>query len=251
MIDSVGRAHRRADCAVLGALALAAVSGVSAQEFNQYTYEQHLLKHLPASVEVTPSPLVSVRAQRAAEAECLAQVMYYEARGEGVQGQKAVAEVVLQRTKSRDYPETVCGVVYEGTQPGRRDCQFSFACDGTLRRPRDRGAWSRVRVLAERIMAGDVKLSGVTHNATAYHSIDIAPAWAEGMIKTAEIGNHVFYKRDPFAQARLVEAIVVPSIRTISGLFSQDTIAPLEVAVPSENIKPAVEIPAVLLRDGA
>jgi spore germination cell wall hydrolase CwlJ-like protein len=233
----------------MGALALAAVSGVSAQEFNQYTYESNLLERLPASIEVTASPLALTRAHRAAEAECLAEVMYYEARGEGVQGQKAVAEVVLQRTKSASYPDNVCGVVYEGAQAGRRDCQFSFACDGTLRRARDAGAWSRVRVLAERIMTGDVKLSGVTHNAIAYHNVDVAPAWAEGMIKTAEIGNHVFYKRDPYAQARLAQANVTPSLKTISGLFSQDAIAPLEVAVPPVDIQP-VQIP-VFLRDGA
>ena len=71
--------------------------------------------------------------------------MYYEARGEGVDGEKAVAEVVLQRAKSADYPNTLCGVVYDGVQPDRQDCQFSFACDGSLRRRRDAGAWSRVR----------------------------------------------------------------------------------------------------------
>jgi hypothetical protein len=249
MMDRVGMAHRRADCAVLGALALAAVSGVSAQDFNHYTYEQHLLAHLPASVEITPSPFISMREHRAAEAECLAQVMYYEARGEGVQGQKAVAEVVLQRTKTAGYPASVCGVVYDGAKP-EQHCQFSFACDGIIRQPRDRATWSRVRVLAERIMTGDVKLSGITHNATAYHTIDITPPWAEGMIKTAEIGNHIFYKRDPFAQTRLTQASVVPSIKTLSGLFSQEMIAPFELAVPMEISAPDVQIP-VALRDGA
>ena len=232
----------------MGALALAAVSGVSAQEFNQYTYESNLLKHLPSSIEVTASPFVPVRAQLAAESECLAQVMYYEARGEGVQGEKAVAEVVLQRTKSSEYPQTVCGVVYDGVQPDRHDCQFSFACDGTLRPPRDRWTWSRVRTLAEKIMTSEVKLSGATHNATAYHSIDVAPAWAEGMIRTAEIGNHVFYKRDPYAQARLAQMSVAP-IETLSGFFSQNPLTPLDVAVPTQDI-PQVQIPAVL-RDGA
>ncbi len=231
----------------MGALALAAVSGVSAQEFNQYTYESNLLKELPASIEVTPSPFAPVRAKLAAESECLAQVMYYEARGEGVQGEKAVAEVVLQRAKSPDYPQTVCGVVYDGVQPDRHDCQFSFACDGTLRRPRDKAAWQRVRVLAERIMTAEVKLSGITHNATAYHSIDVAPAWAEGMIKTAEIGNHVFYKPDPLAQTRLAQASVGP-IETLSGFFSQSPLTSLDVAVPSTDI-PQMQIPAVL-RDG-
>jgi spore germination cell wall hydrolase CwlJ-like protein len=235
---------------VLGALAIAAVSGVSAKEFNHYTYELHLLSKLPASVEVTASPIALVRAHRAAESECLAEVMYYEARGEGVDGEKAVAEVVVQRTKSPDYPQTVCGVVYDGVQPDRRDCQFSFACDGTLRRPRDAGSWQRVRVLAERIMTGDVKLSGITHYATAYHSVDVAPGWASGMVMTAQIGNHVFYKRDLQAQARLAQAVIPAPIQTLSGLFSQNPITPVEVIVPPEEIQPQVQIPAVL-RDGA
>ena len=250
MMDRMGRAHRRADCAVLGALALAAVSGVSAHEFNHYTYESNLLKNLPASVEVTASPIALVREHRAAESECLAEVMYYEARGEGMDGEKAVAEVVLQRTKSRDYPQTVCGVVYDGVQAQRHDCQFSFACDGSLRRPRDGASWQRLRVLAERIMTGDVKLSGITRYATAYHSVDVAPSWAEGMVQTAQIGNHVFYKRDPFAQARLAQA-GAKAIETISGFFSQTLIAPLETAAaPLEEIQPQVQIPDAV-RNGA
>jgi hypothetical protein len=133
-------------------------------------------------------------------------------------------------------------VVYDGVQPERRDCQFSFACDGTLRRPRDAGAWRRVRVLAERIMTGDVKLSGITRYATAYHSVDVAPAWAESMVKTVQIGNHVFYKRDPFGQARLVQAIVKP-IDSIAGFFSQASMMPVAAAAPSEEIQPQVQIP--------
>jgi spore germination cell wall hydrolase CwlJ-like protein len=227
-----------------------AVSGVSAKEFSHYTYELNLLQNLPASVEVTASQFALSRAHRAAESECLAEVMYYEARGEGVNGEKAVAEVVMQRAKSPDYPKTVCGVVYDGVQPDRRECQFSFACDGSLRRPRDADAWSRVRVLAERIMTGDVKLSGITHNATAYHSVDVAPAWAEGMLQTAQIGNHVFYRRDLSAQARLAQANDPAPIETLSGFFSQAPIIPLDLAVSVENIPPQVQIPAAL-RDGA
>ena len=176
--------------------------------------------------------------------------MYYEARGEGVAGEKAVAEVVMQRVKNLDYPKTVCGVVYDGVQPNRRDCQFTFACDGTLRRPRDKAAWSRVRVLAERIMTGDVKLSGITHNATAYHNVDVSPEWADGMLQTAQVGNHVFYKRDPSAQARWAQADAATPIDTVSGLFSETPVVPLDLAVTPERIAPQLQIPAVL-RDGA
>lgn len=245
---SVREAHRRADCAVVGAIALAAVTGVSAQEFNHYTYESYLLKQLPASVEVTASPVALARAHRAAESECLAEVMYYEARGEGIDGEKAVVEVVLQRTKNSDYPETVCGVVYDGAESDRHDCQFSFACDGSVRRPRDAETWTRVRVLAERIMTGAVKLSGITHNATAYHSVDVAPSWAGDMIQTAQIGNHVFYKPDPLADAKLAQATAKP-IDSLSGFLFQAT-APLETAIPSEEIQPQIQISGAV-GDGA
>src|SRR5215831_13618645 len=67
--------------------------------------------------------------RRPSEAGCLAEAMYYEARGEGVEGQEAVAEVVLERTRDGNYPRTICAVVHEGVMPGRRDCQFSYACD--------------------------------------------------------------------------------------------------------------------------
>jgi hypothetical protein len=97
-------------------------------------------------------------------------------------------------------------VAYDGVQPDRRDCQFSFACDGTLRRPKDGYAWQRVRLLAEKILIGAVRLSGQTGHAVAYHNVDVTPFWAQTMLKTAQIGNHVFYRRDPLAQARLQQA---------------------------------------------
>jgi spore germination cell wall hydrolase CwlJ-like protein len=180
---------------------------------------------LPDTVVVTGSPVALAQMETAAEAECLAEVMYYEARGEGIEGEKAVAEVVLQRTRTTDYPSTVCGVAYDGVQPDRRDCQFSFACDGTLRRPRDGHAWQRVRQLAEKILIGAVRLPGRTGHAVAYHNVDVTPAWAQTMLKTAQIGNHVFYRRDPMAQARAAQA---------------DEAGLTNISVPTSVIKPGM-----------
>jgi spore germination cell wall hydrolase CwlJ-like protein len=230
MMNGLVSAYRRADCVVLGAVALLAVTSVSANEFNLYTNELQARAALPDFVAVTGSPVAVARARVAAESRCLAEVLYYEARGEGLEGQKAVAEVVLQRTKNHDYPETVCGVVHDGVQPDRLDCQFSFACDGSLRRPKERAAWTRARALAEKIMTGAIRLGGVTGRAIAYHSMDVAPAWAETMEKTAQIGNHVFYKPLPLAQQRLAQAAAKP-IESISGLFT-----------PSEEVQPQVQI---------
>jgi hypothetical protein len=203
MMHGVRKAHLRADCALLGAIALVAVSGASAREYVLYTDEMRARAALPDTVFVTSSPVALAQWETATQAECLAEVMYYEARGEGIEGEKAVAEVVLQRTKDRDYPSTVCGVAYDGIQPDRRDCQFSFACDGALRRPKDGHSWQRVRLLAEKILIGAVRLTGRTGDAVAYHNVDVTPTWAQTMLKTAQIGNHVFYRRDPLAQTRV------------------------------------------------
>src|SRR5882762_2861847 len=179
MMNAMRTALLRADCALVGAIAIVAVSGASAREFVLYTDEIRARAALPDSVFVTSSPVALAQMETAAQAECLAEVMYYEARGEGIEGEKAVAEVVLQRTRDRDYPQTVCGVVYDGVQPDRRDCQFSFACDGSLLRPKERATWARARVLAEKIMTGETWLSNATGHAIAYHSVDVAPGWAD------------------------------------------------------------------------
>jgi spore germination cell wall hydrolase CwlJ-like protein len=228
---------------VVGAIAILAVSGVSAHEFNLYTNELQARAALTEYVAVTRSPLARAKARQAAQAECLAQVIYYEARGEGVAGEKAVAEVVLQRIVTGDYPETVCGVVYEGVQPDRRDCQFSFACDGSLRKPKDAAAWTRIRQLADNIMTGAVRLSGQTGHAIAYHSVEVTPAWADTMTRTAQIGNHVFYKRDPLTRVRVAEAAAKP-IESLTGMFAP---APRVGAwTPSQEVEPEVQIPGAV-----
>ena len=136
-------------------------------------------------------------ARLAGESQCLAEAMYYEARGEGIDGQKAVAEVVLQRTRNRNYGNTVCSVVYEGIEPGRLDCQFSFACDGSRERPKEEPIWLGTKLLAEKIMTGQTKLVGLTGQAVAYHSVDVTPYWSASMSRTVQIGNHVFYRFAP------------------------------------------------------
>jgi spore germination cell wall hydrolase CwlJ-like protein len=128
------------------------------------------------------------------EVGCLAEAMYYEARGEGLDGQEAVAEVILQRTRDGNYPRTICGVVHQGVQPGRLDCQFSFACDGSIVKPKEAIAWDSTRLLAQRIVSGAAKLANRTGHAVAYHSATMTPAWAGTMEKTIQIGNHVFYR---------------------------------------------------------
>src|ERR1700719_2401614 len=104
------------------------------------------------------SPINDVAmAQLLAEHKCLSEVLYYEARGEGAGGQKAIAEVVFHRMNTGNYGHSICAVVYEGADhPG---CQFSFTCDGELIHEKDSEAWRESEALAARILTGEVRLA--------------------------------------------------------------------------------------------
>ena len=194
MMDRIQAAHRRAD-RVLNFAAFIVLLGLAMwTEFDPHTSYVPAPSPVPSThvaVAALPPPVLA----REQQSECLAEVLYYEARGEGAEGEKAVAEVVLQRTREHNYPRTICGVVYEGAQANNKACQFSFACDGALRKPKDRTTWERVRKLADAIVSGAVQLAGETRHAIAYHNIAVQPSWADAMVQTAQIGNHVFYRR--------------------------------------------------------
>ncbi len=134
-----------------------------------------------------------------ADQRCLADAMYYEARGEGAAGEEAIAEVVFHRTHARGFPRSICGVVYEGASLGH--CQFSFACNGETDRPKESEAWYRARMLAAKIMAGAVPLADVTEGAISFHAVDVQPGWNDHLERTIQIGNHVFYRRAPSTRA--------------------------------------------------
>jgi hypothetical protein len=127
---------------------------------------------------------------RSAE-ECLTAAIYYEARSESEDGQRAVAQVVLNRVRHPAFPKTVCGVVYQGSNRAT-GCQFTFTCDGSLRRGREPNAWDRARRIAADALAGYVfEPVGV---ATHYHTTAIHPWWADALKKAVTIGSHVFYR---------------------------------------------------------
>ena len=123
--------------------------------------------------------------------DCLATAIYYEARSESEAGQRAVAQVVLNRVRHPAFPSSVCGVVYQGAQR-RTGCQFSFTCDGSMaRRPRG-GAWDRAQRIAAAALGGEVYAP--VGNATHYHTTAILPYWAPSLSRAAVIGAHVFYR---------------------------------------------------------
>ncbi len=123
---------------------------------------------------------------------CLADAIYFEARGEPETGQEAVAQVILNRATSGKYPKSVCGVVYQG-QSKRNACQFSFACDGKPETKKERKAWDRAKSIAKAMAKGGKQVSSL-ETATHYHATYVKPRWASKMKKLSTIGGHVFYE---------------------------------------------------------
>jgi Cell Wall Hydrolase len=123
---------------------------------------------------------------------CLAAAIYYEAASESDDGQRAVAQVVLNRARHPAYPNTVCDVVYQGTERGDRLCQFSFACDGSMARLPSREGWARASRIARAALAGYVfpNVGAATH----YHTLAVNPYWNKSLTPVNIIGAHIFYR---------------------------------------------------------
>jgi spore germination cell wall hydrolase CwlJ-like protein len=137
------------------------------------------------------SPLpASVFSKR--EQQCLTAGVYFEARGEPVKGQAAVAQVILNRVRNPAYPNTVCGVVYQN-EDWRNGCQFSFACDGVKERVADKRSWTIAEDVAMAVTAGKIWLPEVG-SSTHYHATYVHPRWARAMEKMKKIGRHIFYR---------------------------------------------------------
>lgn len=126
---------------------------------------------------------------------CLATAIYFEARGESEAGQRAVAQVVLNRVLDYRYPDTVCGVVFQN-QTWRNRCQFSFACDGQPERVNDKRSWSTAMMIAEEALDGDYFLDGIG-DATHYHATYVNPRWSRALRKVEKVGTHIFYQLRP------------------------------------------------------
>ncbi len=127
---------------------------------------------------------------RDAEIECLAQAVAYEAANEPESGRQAVAQVVINRLHHRAFPKTVCGVVFQGSTR-RTGCQFTFTCDGSLRRTLSARTWADSRRIAAQAIDGSLppQVGAATH----YHADYVAPRWAPAMVRVGQIGAHVFY----------------------------------------------------------
>lgn len=133
---------------------------------------------------------------------CLATALYFEARGESLHGQAAVAEVILNRVETSAYPNSICGVV---NQAGNGGCQFSYTCDGKPETISDPRAWDVAGRIARAMLDGAPR--ELTQGATHFHTPAVSPKWARSFTRTARIGSHVFY-REPMRVASVAPALL-------------------------------------------
>jgi len=134
-------------------------------------------------------------AQMSEEDQCLAQAVYFEARSETLEGQLAVAQVVLNRIVDSRFPETACGVVFQG-EDKRHRCQFSFACDGLSDQPRNAQAWAIARAISH--IAVNNYWHDVTSVSTHYHADYVTPYWGSVLEQQVQVGRHIFYRDNSF-----------------------------------------------------
>ena len=185
---------------------------------------------------------------RSSDLDCLTQAAYYEARGEGRDGMRAVVQVVLNRVRSPAYPKSVCGVVFQGA--GRRiGCQFSFTCDGSLRSAVNGAAWARARSIASSALAGESfsRVGGATH----FHTTAVTPGWRHALIRVDQVGDHVFYRVGRRGEAAAPRVASRPTRELISVADTAPTPGPTpyapngEAAVSTAEAKPPASEPKV------
>jgi spore germination cell wall hydrolase CwlJ-like protein len=198
----------------------------------------------PAALPFDSSKLST--AARARALDCLASAEYYEAGTQGDDGERAVAQVVLNRVRHPAFPSTVCGVVYQGSTR-TTGCQFTFTCDGSLRRQPDAAGWKRARRIAEAALSGAVysPIGWSTH----YHANYVVPYWASSMAKDAIVGAHIFYRwagnwgrPDAFSQGYSRSEPDSAALRSaaLAALASRPTSAVREIAdIPGVEVEKA------------
>jgi spore germination cell wall hydrolase CwlJ-like protein len=168
----------------------AAPERLSLEDFRQLPAAE-----VPQVIDAVTAPGAAARPFTAATStnalDCLADAVYYEARGEPIDGQRAVAQVVLNRVRHPAFPHSVCGVVFQGSQRAT-GCQFSFTCDGSMRRQPAGEAWRRARDIAEAALSGYV--FAPVGLATHFHADYVHPWWAGAMRRAVTIGTHIFYR---------------------------------------------------------
>lgn len=209
----------------------------------------------PALAAAAPPFLAQMQSQSDAEraTECLTAAVYYEARSESVDGQRAVAQVVLNRVRDRAFPHSVCGVVFQGSNR-RTGCQFSFTCDGSMAYRRDPASWARAQLVAQAALAGSVYAP--VGGATFYHTSAILPWWASSLARIGSVGAHIFYRwrgaMDGALSFRAAYAGVEPgsvAVATVDAVaqtaaFYRDSSADSGVNIHRGKMTPAASVDA-------
>jgi hypothetical protein len=164
------------------------VEGLAAQERNAAIPVSGLPLDHPARFALTGSVTGD---GNATALRCMTQAVYYEAATEPMQGRRAVAQVILNRMRHPAYPNSVCGVIYQGSER-QTGCQFSFTCDGSLLRAPAAMRWKEAEAVARAALAGYIEPSVGT--ATHYHADYVLPKWAFQLSKITQLGRHIFYR---------------------------------------------------------
>lgn len=154
------------------------------------------LEHVAEQASKVETNIIS--AKENPQAYCLAQNIYFEARGSTIADQAAVADVVLNRVQAQGFPSTICGVVKQAHRdkngnPKRNKCQFSWYCDKNLDSPKEAKAWQRAQYLAYAMIHKN-HLRGITSGSTHYHAKYVSPYWNKSFTKVTQIGAHIYYR---------------------------------------------------------
>ncbi|TCQ03025.1 cell wall hydrolase [Sphingomonas sp. PP-CC-3A-396] len=196
---------------------------------------------VPMSTEPNPAAAIfqlgkatPVDIQRATD--CLTAAIYFEAALEPASGQRAVAQVVLNRVRHFAFPKTVCGVVFQGSDRPT-GCQFTFTCDGAMSKKIDNDLWERARVNALAALGGHVE-PRIGH-ATHYHAIYVAPYWQPSLLKVAAVGLHIFY--------RGIGAWGLPPSFTARYAGGEPDIAAMAMVVPAPVLPPPLVMPSTIV----
>jgi len=170
---------------------------------------------------------------------CLASAVYYEAGSQDDNGERAVAQVVLNRVRHPAFPGTVCGVVYEGSTRAT-GCQFTFTCDGSLYRQPDAAGWRRASRIAEAALSGYVyaPVGWATH----YHADYVVPYWASTLAKNAVVGAHIFYHwAGEWGQPAIFSKAYAGSEPNALGLRNAALAAEVATAGQNESVAEAID----------
>ena len=172
------------DALVVDHMVLSTLNSQDLKNFSGFT-EYDSKKFSFSVLDTLPMPKVT------SELRCLAEAIYFEARGEPLNGQYAVGEVIINRSLSQLFPNSICSVISEGS--GKRNaCQFSYNCDGKLEIITEKDIYNRILKLSRLLLEPSARV--LTDGATFFHAKAVNPSWAKKFKKTKEIGQHIFYK---------------------------------------------------------